>query len=75
MAKQLPGNCAGVFLKTGAPVSHEIERILNAFIKRSSTSFVLDDINTASGKKIATQRHTFMETYLQQFYNEWDGLK
>jgi uncharacterized protein len=34
-----------------------------------------DQMNTASGKKIAAQRHTFMETYLQQFYNEWDGLK
>jgi uncharacterized protein len=34
-----------------------------------------DQMNTASGKKIATQRHAFMETYLQQFYNEWDGLK
>jgi uncharacterized protein len=34
-----------------------------------------DQMNTASGKKIAAQRHTFMETYLQQFYNEWDGLQ
>lgn len=34
-----------------------------------------DKMNTASGKKIAAQRHTFMETYLQQFYNEWEGLK
>jgi uncharacterized protein len=32
-------------------------------------------MNTASGKKLATQRHAFMETYLQQFYAEWDGLK
>jgi uncharacterized protein len=34
-----------------------------------------DQMNTASGKKIAAQRHTFMETYLQQFYKECDGLK
>ncbi|CAI8252777.1 MAG: Uncharacterised protein [Polaribacter sp. SA4-10] len=34
-----------------------------------------DKMNTASGKKIATQRHAFMETYLQQFYDEWEGLK
>ena len=34
-----------------------------------------DQMNTASGKKIAAQRHAFMETYLLQFYNEWDGLK
>ena len=34
-----------------------------------------DKMNTASGKKIAAERHAFIETYLQQFYNEWDGLK
>ncbi len=34
-----------------------------------------DQMNNASGKKIAAQRHAFMETYLLQFYNEWDGLK
>ena len=34
-----------------------------------------DKMNTASGKKIAVERHSFMETYLQQFYDEWDGLK
>lgn len=30
-------------------------------------------MNTASGKKIAESRHQFMETYLQQFYDEWNG--
>jgi uncharacterized protein len=34
-----------------------------------------DQMNTTSGKKIAAQRHAFMETYLQQFYDEWNGLK
>ena len=34
-----------------------------------------DQMNTASGKKIAAQRHAFMETYLQQFFDEWKGLK
>ncbi|ARV08035.1 phosphohydrolase [Polaribacter sp. SA4-10] len=33
-----------------------------------------EKMNTVTGKKIAAQRHAFMETYLQQFYNEWDGL-
>ena len=32
-----------------------------------------DKMNTSSGKKIAESRHQFMEAYLQQFYNEWDG--
>jgi uncharacterized protein len=34
-----------------------------------------DQMNTASGKKIAAERHAFMETYLQHFYDEWNGLK
>jgi len=32
-------------------------------------------MNTATGKKIAGQRHKFMETYLEQFYAEWNGEK
>ena len=34
-----------------------------------------DKMNTTSGKKIAEERHQYMETFLQQFYNEWNGLK
>jgi len=32
-----------------------------------------DRMNTVTGKKIAEERHLYMETFLQQFYNEWDG--
>lgn len=32
-----------------------------------------DKMNTESGKKIAEKRHKFMETYLSQFYDEWNG--
>ncbi|WP_445748718.1 HD domain-containing protein [Polaribacter sp.] len=32
-----------------------------------------DQMNTTTGKKIATERHRFMELYLEQFYNEWNG--
>ena len=32
-----------------------------------------DKMNTETGKKIAQQRHHFMETFLSQFYAEWDG--
>ncbi len=32
-----------------------------------------DKMNTATGKKIAEERHHFMETYLKQFYDEWNG--
>ena len=34
-----------------------------------------DKMNTKAGKRIAKQRHQFMESYLDQFYAEWDGLK
>jgi len=29
-------------------------------------------MNTPTGKQIAVQRHQFMETYLEQFYAEWE---
>ncbi|MCG2420400.1 HD domain-containing protein [Aequorivita sp. F47161] len=32
-----------------------------------------DRMNTESGKKIAAQRHAFMEKFLHQFYAEWEG--
>lgn len=34
-----------------------------------------DKMNTTSGKKIAAERHLFMETFLKQFYEEWNGVK
>jgi len=34
-----------------------------------------DLINTETGKKIALQRHQFMEDFLSQFYDEWEGRK
>lgn len=34
-----------------------------------------DKMNTISGKKIAQERHAFMEKFLSQFYAEWDGEK
>lgn len=30
-------------------------------------------MNTVTGKKIAEERHQYMENFLQQFYKEWDG--
>lgn len=34
-----------------------------------------DKMNTESGKKIALKRHEFMETFLEQFSEEWEGRK
>lgn len=30
-----------------------------------------DRMNTATGKRLAAERHSFMELFLQQFYKEW----
>ena len=32
-----------------------------------------DRMNTLSGKQLAEQRHKFMQQFLEQFYNEWNG--
>lgn len=32
-----------------------------------------DLMNTTEGKRLAQGRHEFMETYLEQFYAEWEG--
>ncbi|MFG6685440.1 HD domain-containing protein [Mariniflexile sp. HNIBRBA6329] len=32
-----------------------------------------DKMNTKTGRKIASDRHAFMESYLTQFYKEWRG--
>ncbi|WP_426431759.1 HD domain-containing protein [Winogradskyella sp. HB-48] len=34
-----------------------------------------DRMNTKTGKRIASDRHKFMEDYLKQFYDEWNGEK
>ncbi len=34
-----------------------------------------DKMNTVTGKEIALERHRFMETFLSQFYAEWEGDK
>jgi len=32
-----------------------------------------NNMNTATAKKIAEKRHKFMESYLQEFFDEWEG--
>jgi uncharacterized protein len=34
-----------------------------------------DKMNTPTGKKIALERHLYMENFLSQFYAEWEGEK
>jgi len=54
------------YKKSTAPtINHFYEKLL----------LLKDRMNTATGKKIAEERHAFMEKYLEQFYGEWKGEK
>lgn len=55
-----------VYKNTTAPtINHFYEKLL----------LLKDKMNTTTGKEIAASRHQFMELYLQQFYDEWNGKR
>ncbi|RAR72832.1 HD domain-containing protein [Flavobacterium aciduliphilum] len=49
----------------GPTLNHFYEKLL----------LLKDQMNTETGKRIAHERHKFMELFLSQFYAEWDGEK
>lgn len=52
------------YKKSEAPtINHFYEKLL----------LLKDRMNTSTGKQIAEERHVYMETFLQQFYDEWNG--
>lgn len=49
----------------GTTLNHFYEKLL----------LLKDKMNTETGKKIALERHNYMQNFLSQFYAEWDGEK
>jgi uncharacterized protein len=54
------------YKKSTAPtINHFYEKLL----------LLKDKMNTKTGQLLAKERHGYMEQFLQQFYEEWNGVK
>jgi len=62
-AKPTEHRTAEAYLKGGTSINHFYEKLL----------LLKDRMNTVTGRAMAEERHTFMEDYLKQFYEEWEG--
>ena len=51
--------------RTSSSISHFYEKLL----------LLQDTMNTETGRRLARQRTAFMETFLDEFFAEWDGRR
>ncbi|HEX5103280.1 MAG TPA: HD domain-containing protein [Pirellulaceae bacterium] len=49
----------------GTSINHFYEKLL----------LLKDRMNTATGRRLAEERHTYTEQFLEQFFAEWDGKR
>jgi uncharacterized protein len=49
--------------KSGPTINHFYEKLL----------LLKDRMQTATGRRLAEERHRFLETFLRQFFAEWEG--
>lgn len=49
--------------KSGPTINHFYEKLL----------LLQDRMQTSTGRKLAAERHRFLESFLQQFFEEWNG--
>lgn len=58
---------------TEASYREERNTAVNHFYEKLLT--LKDMMHTDASKRIANERHTFMEDYLKQFFDEWNSIK
>lgn len=61
-----PSQTKEAYKNSEAPtINHFYEKLL----------LLKDRMNTETGRQIAAERHLYMEQFLTQFYEEWEGIK
>lgn len=58
-------NAEEYYKNKGTTISHFYEKLLK----------LKNLMNTDTAKKIAENRHTYMEVFLEEFFKEWDGTR
>jgi len=59
------GNWDEAMPKSCSQIHHFHEKLLR----------LKDNMNTKTGKRLAKQRHKFLENFLKEFFDEWKGIK